>query len=304
MRIRRLSIYHDMRICKIFIAIACLCAFDSFAFAQTRRALIIGLGEQEDKSWGKINGDKDIPIVTEMLLYSGYKKRDIVALVNEQATKSKIISAFENLTKLCRKNDIIYIHFSGHGQRITDIDGDETDGWDESWIPYDAYRKYGIKDKGEKHLIDDEIYNLLVEIKRRVGVKGKIMVVADACHSGGSSFEYGAFPINNNALLYDDEIVIRGVSDSFVIPVTKVKKISKAPEQWITLSACKSFQTNQELTNPHVGILSYALYTISRKESLKMWKIEDFIRQNKGPYPQTPIITGEVDKYNISDILK
>ena len=25
--------------------------------AQTRRALLIGLGEQEDKSWAKINGD-------------------------------------------------------------------------------------------------------------------------------------------------------------------------------------------------------------------------------------------------------
>ena len=35
-----------------------------------------------------------------------------------------------------------------------------------------------------------------------------------------------------------------------------------------------------------------------------MWEIEDFIRQNKGPYPQTPELTGEVEKYNISDFLK
>ena len=301
---RKLPIYRDMRIMKILIAIACLHVFGTVAFAQTKRALIIGLGEQEDKSWGKINGDKDIPIVTEMLLYSGYKKKDIVTLVNKQATKSGIISAFENLTKSCRKKDIIYIHFSGHGQRVTDIDGDETNGWDESWIPYDAYRKYGIKDRGEKHLIDDEIYNLLVEIKRRVGVKGKIMVVADACHSGGSSFEYGTFPFNDNTLSYEDDIITRGVSDSFIIPLTKRGKIVKAPEQWITLSACKSFQTNQELKNPHVGILSYALYIVSKKGNIKMWEIEDFIRQNKGPYPQTPELTGEVEKYNISDFLK
>ena len=48
--------------------------------AQTRRALVIGLGEQEDKSWAKINGDKDVPYVKEMLIKSGYK--DIVTLVN------------------------------------------------------------------------------------------------------------------------------------------------------------------------------------------------------------------------------
>ena len=30
----------------------------------------------------------------------------------------------------------------------------------------------------------------------------------------------------------------------------------------------------------------------------------DFIEKNKGPFPQTPTLTGEVDKYNISDVLK
>ena len=35
--------------------------------AQTRRALVIGIGQQEDKDWGKINGDKDVPFVEEML---------------------------------------------------------------------------------------------------------------------------------------------------------------------------------------------------------------------------------------------
>lgn len=33
---------------------------------QTRRALVIGIGQQEDKAWGKINGDRDVPYVEEM----------------------------------------------------------------------------------------------------------------------------------------------------------------------------------------------------------------------------------------------
>ena len=35
--------------------------------AQTRRALVIGIGQQEDKTWGKINGDRDVPFVEDML---------------------------------------------------------------------------------------------------------------------------------------------------------------------------------------------------------------------------------------------
>ena len=41
--------------------------------AQTRRALVIGLGEQQDKAWNKINGDKDVPLVQGMLKSAGFK---------------------------------------------------------------------------------------------------------------------------------------------------------------------------------------------------------------------------------------
>ena len=40
--------------------------------AQTKRALVIGLGEQQDKAWNKINGDKDVPLVQVMLKNAGF----------------------------------------------------------------------------------------------------------------------------------------------------------------------------------------------------------------------------------------
>lgn len=272
--------------------------------AQTRRAIVIGLGQQQDVSWMKINGDKDVPIVIQMLKNVGYDNKNIITLINKEATKQNIIFAFKKLERRCKLNDIVYIHYSGHGQRITDVDGDEEDGWDESWIPYDAYRKYDIMDRGEKHLVDDEINTLLANIKIKIGKNGKMLVVVDACHGGDSAMGYPMYNGNVCDTIFESGIVTRGVSDPFVLPIKSYSKKNKNSEQWITLSACKSFQTNQELQNPRVGILSYALYTISRKGSVKMWKIEDFISRNKGPYPQTPNLTGEVDKYNISDILK
>ena len=178
--------------------------FSFSATAQNKRALVIGLGEQIDKSWAKINGDKDMPYVKEMLTNAGY--RDISTLVNKQATKASIVQSFKNLTDKCKKDDIVYIHFSGHGQQVTDVNGDEIDGWDEAWIPYDAYLMYGKEDKGEKHLTDDEINVLLAGIRNKIGNNGKLLVVVDACHSGDSS--------RGNI---DDSIVVRGVKDEFVI---------------------------------------------------------------------------------------
>ena len=41
--------------------------------AQTKRAIIIGLGERQDKAWNKINGDKDVPLVQGILKSAGFK---------------------------------------------------------------------------------------------------------------------------------------------------------------------------------------------------------------------------------------
>ena len=169
------------------------------AFGQSKRALVIGLGQQEDKNWGKINGDKDVAYVQKMLKDAGYK--EVRTLINKQATKARIVTAFNSLTNRCRVGDVVYIHFSGHGQQVTDVNGDEwPDSLDEAWIPYDAYLSYGKKDKGEKHLIDDELNVLLTAIKNKIGNQGKMLVVVDACHSGDSSRGDE-----------DDDVVTRGV---------------------------------------------------------------------------------------------
>ena len=261
--------------------------------AQTKRALVIGIGEQLDKSWAKINGDKDVPLVQEMLHKVGYM--DIRTLVNKQATKAGIVTAFKKLTVQCAAGDIVYIHFSGHGQQVTDVNGDEgkEDGWDEAWIPYDAHLKYDAKRyKGENHLIDDELNTLLTAIRNKIGDSGKLLVVVDACHSGDSS--------------RGDDIdeTVRGVKNEFVIPVKRRGTAQKSPERWLTLSACKDYQLNQEMKNPKAGKLTYALYTLSEKGSVTIEAVQMFMQRNRGRYAQTPLQTGETSKYKISDFLR
>lgn len=274
---------------KINIALTLLLFLSLPVSAQTRRALVIGIGEQKDNSWAKINGDKDVPYVQQFLISAGYK--DVRTLINQQASKIGIVSAFKKLACKCSVGDVVYIHFSGHGQLVTDVNGDEQDGWDEAWIPYDAYKKYCKEDKGEKHLVDDEINVLLTTIKNKIGEHGKILVVVDACHSGDSSRG-------------DDlDETVRGVYNKFVIPVRRKAKSNKPAEQWLTLSACKDYQLNQEMKSPQVGKLTYALYMLSKEGVLTIEAIDRFMKRYRSRLPQAPVLTGIKD-YDISDFLR
>lgn len=287
--------------------------------AQTKRALVIGLGEQQDKAWNKINGDKDVPLVQAMLKNAGFKF--VTTLVNRQATKTGIVGAFKRMTVSCKYGDVVYIHYSGHGQQMTDVHNDERDGLDECWIPYDACRKVSATYHGEKHLTDDELNVYLNAIRNKIGAKGKLLVVIDACHSGdGTRGE-------------DDEIV-RGVEDTLVVDSLNARglyetfeaiksffisdngkenvintKAKPLAERWITISACRSDQVNVEMKSPAVGKLTYALWK-ELKNSDKvnndefMRRIRKFVNRNTSSRPQQPEMTGEdINKYNITDIL-
>lgn len=289
------------------------------ATAQTKRALVIGLGEQQDKAWNKINGDKDVPLVKGMLKNAGFKS--VTTLVNRLATKAGIIEAFKKMTASCKQGDVVYIHYSGHGQQMTDVHNDEKDGLDECWIPYDAFRKVSKTYHGEKHLTDDELNVFLNAIRDKIGAKGKLLVVIDACHGGDGTRG-------------DDNEVVRGVEDTLVVDSLNARGLYEAfemvrslvmgdnsrqkiindkakplAERWITISACRSDQVNFEMKSPAVGKLTYALWTefkngnkVGNDEFMK--RIRKFVNRNTSSRPQQPEMTGEeIRKYNITDIL-
>lgn len=280
------------------IIIATICFLTCLTtWGSTRHGLVIGLGEYQDKAWSKIHGDRDVPIVKKMLSECGYT--EIVTLVNGQATKSGIEKAFSSLEQRCRKGDIVYIHYSGHGQQITDISGDEDDGWDEAWIPYDAMFAYSNSYKGENHLVDDEIAIWMSKIKQKVGDTGKLLVVVDSCHSGDS--------------LRDDngeEVFCRGATDDFIIPIkNKPNRSAKTKENWLTLTACRDYQVNCEvktIKGNYYGMLSYALcndYKYLKNKNNKEIEIalQTFVDKHRHSLPQDITLTGDdKDKVNIS----
>ena len=257
--------------------------------AAISRALIIGIGDYPaERGWHKINGDKDIPLVTDLLKRNGFEQQNILTLVNEQATKANILRSFHQLAKNAGKGDVVYIHFSGHGQRITDLNGDEkgpNKGWDEAWIPYDAYKDYR-KDVywGQNHLIDDELNTYLTRLRRKVGKEGRIVVVADACHSSGGTRASGDTIAQN-------KWVERGSNDYFIVPpATEIAIDSANTEDWLFFSACLYSQTNYEYRGN--GSLTYALCHLP--EPLSAYTAEDMLKQIRAsvkkliPFLQVP----------------
>ena len=275
---------------KKFICIILLIAASYNLSHATKRALVIGIGNYPEASgWAKINGDKDLPIVRDMLLANGFQSKDIVELKNESATADAIRKALDALVGKAAKGDVIYIHFSGHGQQITDIHGDEEDGFDEAWIPIDAQFSYAKgKYEGENHIVDDQLNQWLSQLRSKVGTTGKITVVADACHSGGGS----------RGDEDETEYVVRGTSDAFVIPGnTKPFSGEVGTIDWIFISACKSYQCNYEYKG--TGSLTYALgQQKANLSSTPAQQVQRSIRStiaNIIPFTQTPVLEASVE---------
>lgn len=224
------------------------------------RALVVGIGDYPESSgWNRINGDRDVDLAVRMLMRNGFAREDISVLVNGQATKSAIRDAFSRLIAESGSGDVIYIHFSGHGQQVRDINGDEEDGLDEAFVPFDARRKYskGVYEGGN-HIVDDELNVWLESLKDAVGKNGNILFVMDACHSGGSTRGE------------EDECTwpMRGTSDVFEmvhessLSPSVTSDIGVSDINWLFLAACKSYQNNYEYKTEdgYYGRLTWALY--------------------------------------------
>ena len=259
--------------------------FANNAWGQSRYALLIGIGDYpEDSGWNKIHGNNDISIIKPTLIRQGFPAEAIVQLLDSAATKNNILKAFDDLAAKLRSEDVAYIHFSGHGQQVSDLNGDEEDGFDEAWIPFDAKKKYEIGVyEGTNHLIDDELNVIFTRLRVRVGAKGKIIVIADACHSGSGSRGQ-----------LDDEVFVRGTGDKFILPRQISNSIKKPePTEWLFVAACKPYQSNYEYRTPegdYYGVLSYII--ANEHKQFDICKYSELLREwsksvsEKSRYPQ------------------
>lgn len=100
-------------------------------------------------------------------------------------TRTHILASLKAVTDRVERDDFVYLHFSGHGaQQPETVDGNETDGLDEIFLPADT-GKWVDKASGVPNaLMDDDIGAALDAIRDKGAF---VWVVFDACHSGNAT---------------------------------------------------------------------------------------------------------------------
>ena len=249
--------------------------------AQRKRAFMVGISQYDTAltgyQWNNINGVEDINLLRPILKKQGFY---LTTLLDEQATYQNITNQLSTFTNHTKKGDIVYLHFSAHGQPVEDLNGDEEDGWDEAIVPIDAYKNYkkGVYE-GKKHLLDDQLNTYIKKLRTKIGSTGFLYVVIDACHAGTSSRA-------------NDE-TIRGTKVGFTYndkvfkPSTQKKshyKVEATPKMShvIYLEACRPDQVNMEIKvdGKRYGPLSYNIAQALQAKPLSA-NGNDFLNQVK-----------------------
>jgi hypothetical protein len=138
---------------------------------------------------------RDAEEFTEVLLnYYGFKRENIVKLINREATKENIMKAFDKLRSVADKEDRVLVFFAGHGITVPLPDGREK-GY---ILPVD-----GSQDELITSAISTDQLN---EISQLIKAK-HLFFIMDACY-GGLIFAR-AQPLSPSALDYLEVISTR-----------------------------------------------------------------------------------------------
>ena len=164
---------------KKIVLIGLLFLLSSTIVAGEKYALLIGINDYEHSQIQDLNySEADARLLRDILIrYARYKSQNIRMLLGREATYTSIKDAIYWLGQMADYDDDVFYYFSGHGTRIDDTDGNEEDGMDEAFCPYetDLARPASV-------ILDDEIGHWFKRIRAQ-----KIIVILDCCHSGGAA---------------------------------------------------------------------------------------------------------------------
>ena len=111
---------------------------------------------------GCINDANDMKAIADSM---GYQSS---ILIDAQATSDSVTCEIGQAAQQLSSGDILLLTYSGHGGQFDDVNGDEEDAKDETWVLWD------------RQLLDDELYSLWSQFSAGV----RIFMLSDSCHSG------------------------------------------------------------------------------------------------------------------------
>ena len=166
--------------------------------APRKLALLVGIGKYsrgngEPRDWWDLASRKDVEKLEAVLTGErfDFQPGDVLTVMDKDATREGIIQAFrDHLIEQAGPGDVVYFHYSGHGQQVPDQNGDEFDGLDESLVTSN-YISQKQQDGAVTNLRDDTLGQLLEELQEKMSLrgtfKGSVTVTLDSCFSGSGT---------------------------------------------------------------------------------------------------------------------
>lgn len=162
------------------------------ALSSSYHVLLIGVSNYHHlDSKNNLRGPlQDVQLMRDVVGKWGVPADSVVVLADGvpgaqgMPTRQAILSSLDRLAHTAQRDDLVYVHFAGHGsQEPVDPSRlhEEPDGLDEIILPIDAGHWNGKIGHVENAITDNEIRDALVAIRNRGAF---VWLVFDSCHSG------------------------------------------------------------------------------------------------------------------------
>lgn len=209
----------------------------------------------------------------------GYLESNIIMMSDNSKdilpTYSNILENLTNLVNLSNEQnnlEEIFVHYSGHGTQVQDINGDEPDNKDEGIVPID-FQEAGI-------LIDDIIYD---NFFTKLNPNCRIICVFDSCNSGSIS-----------------DLSYSWISDGNKLYKSTLTNRMSIENRVFVLSGCTDNKYSYESIDPETGhpcgALSLELRNLLRENNwilpINTLVIGLTKKLKTRQYVQTPVLTG------------
>src|SRR5215207_159037 len=144
-----------------------------------KRALLVGIDAYQfaptiPQLHGCVNDAQLMRTVLEEQF--GFPAETLTMLTNEQATRESMLAALDALVAATQPDDIVVFYYAGHGSQMTDREGDEASGLDNTLMPVDSEGWSGMN----RDITDDELHLRLLALGAKTAFT---TLIVDACHS-------------------------------------------------------------------------------------------------------------------------
>lgn len=163
-----------------------------------------------------------------------FNSADMQCLLDGAATRRGILDGFEELNRRVEKNDLVIVHFSGHGSFRPNPDNPDGTGQDETLVPFDSGRDALSPDLD---ITCHEIRQRLLPITQKTR---RLTVIFDCCHAG--------------TMVRDPRALrVRGLPPHPSLPTASSPPPKRSPSWWpydqsyAFFAACRNHEKAREL---------------------------------------------------------